>query len=139
MAKELTGEHSWHLDSYELPVHDEKEMRNFPSVGKKEYYTLDDIRNGDWSGTTDTDDVTDEERDRSKTRDHSREPSKEGGYSKINVTQGKVLNVRTTGPNNPTGWDYQKQGSQIKDTKQGNRTNKPSSMKSPLKQRGTRG
>jgi hypothetical protein len=140
MAELPQGEASWHLESYDLPVHNTTtSMRNFPGCEKEEYYTLDDIRNGDWFGSTDTDIETHEHRDESKTRDHSREPGKEGGYSKINVTQGKVPNYRSAGPNNPSGWNYRNQGSQIKDTKQGNRTNKPSSMKSPLKQKGTRG
>lgn len=55
----------------------DKERRNFPGPEKKQWYTLEEIRQGDFFGTTDTDSETD-----------VKEPptgpyAGKGGYSKI--------------------------------------------------------
>lgn len=48
------------LGGYKLPVCDvDTERRNFPGTEKKQWYTLDEIREGDFFGTTDTDSETD--------------------------------------------------------------------------------
>lgn len=47
-------------ESYTLPVKKVENMRrNIPPVSIKTYYSLEDLRKGDTSGTTDTDTKTD--------------------------------------------------------------------------------
>ena len=90
MARSLQGESSWFVENFDLPKHDVQEtMRNFPGCAKEEYYDLDDMRNGDWFGSTDTDYETHEMKYEEKTKDHSRSPGTEGMYSKVNWTMGK--------------------------------------------------
>lgn len=63
---------------YELPICDvDKEKRNFAGVEKKQWYNLDEIRQGDFFGTTDTDEDTDDK------MDNTGPYSGQGGYSKI--------------------------------------------------------
>ncbi len=48
------------IKGYKLPVCDvDTEKRNFPGLDKKQWYSLDDIREGYYGGTTDTDAETD--------------------------------------------------------------------------------
>lgn len=50
----ITGEKSWHLDSYKLPKTDtQEEMRNFPGYEEKQHYELPEIVKGD-HGTQET-------------------------------------------------------------------------------------
>ena len=67
------------LGDYKLPVCDtQKERRNFEGYEKKQWYSLDEIRQGDFFGTTDTDSDTD-------VKEKNTGPySGKGGYSKIN-------------------------------------------------------
>lgn len=59
------------IQQYELPLCDvDVQRRNFPGYAEKKVYSLDDIRMGDTSGTTETDSATD--------------PAGSGGYTKIN-------------------------------------------------------
>lgn len=64
------------------------ERRNFPGNDKKQWYTLDELRQGDFFGTTDTDAETD-----------IKEPptgpyAGKGGYSKIYRDAGKGAQMR---------------------------------------------
>lgn len=97
MEHSITGEHSWEggIDAYELPATDVQEsMRNFPGCDKETYYTMDDIRHGDWSGTTDTDIDTEDhdEHYMEDIKDYSHKGTRQ--YSKINLKQGKREVVR---------------------------------------------
>lgn len=67
------------LGDYKLPVCDtNRERRNFEGYEKKQWYSLDEIRQGDFFGTTDTDSNTD-------VKEKATGPySGKGGYSKIN-------------------------------------------------------
>lgn len=68
------------LSEYKLPVIDtETQRRNFPGYEKKQYYTLEEIRKGDPSGTTDTD---------SKTDDPDED---DAGYTNINKKKGPTM------------------------------------------------
>jgi hypothetical protein len=63
MEHSITGEKSWHLDSYDLSKTDTQESkRNFPGLEKKQYYNLADIQKGDhhagFGGMTETDSDT---------------------------------------------------------------------------------
>lgn len=52
------------IKGYKLPVCDvDTEKRNFKGPEKKVYYSLEDLRLGDWGGTTDTDSGTDDRKD----------------------------------------------------------------------------
>lgn len=70
-------EKSKRIQDYKLPIIDVcEEKRNFPGYQKDEYYTLDQIQEGDCSGITETDSQTSGKED--------------GEYSTINETSGKV-------------------------------------------------
>lgn len=59
------------IAAYKLPDIDvQTQMRNFPGYTESQPYSLDDIRMGDTSGTTETDSKTD--------------PKGSGGYTRIN-------------------------------------------------------
>ena len=61
---------------YKLPICDtQKERRNFAGYEENQVYTLEDLRQGDTEGTTETDSKTDP-------------PS--GGYTKINQKKGNI-------------------------------------------------
>lgn len=65
----LTGESSYQIGSYNLPVCDVQEKkRNFPGYTESQVYTLDELRGGDTSGTTDTDSKTSSQGDEGSTR-----------------------------------------------------------------------
>jgi hypothetical protein len=62
---------SAHIKDYKLPAIDvDVSLRNFPGYTESQPYSLDDIRMGDISGTTETDSKTD--------------PKGSGGYTRIN-------------------------------------------------------
>jgi len=70
-------EKSKRIQDYKLPVTDVcHERRNFMGYQKDEYYSLDQIQEGDCSGITETDSKTSGKED--------------GEYSSINETSGKV-------------------------------------------------
>lgn len=70
-SHEITDVKSSHISSYKLPTTDQdKERRNFPGYSEHKVYSLEDLRQGDTSGTTETDSKTD--------------PKGSGGYTKIN-------------------------------------------------------
>jgi hypothetical protein len=70
MPKQL----GYDIKAYNLPVIDvQTEKRNFPGYTEANYYSLDEIRMGDESGTTETDDAT---------------APKSGGYTTINKKSG---------------------------------------------------
>jgi len=63
------------IESYRLPVTDTQEARrNFDGYQVEQYFTLDEIRQGDAAGITETDSVT--------------EPKGSGGYTNINQKHG---------------------------------------------------
>lgn len=75
----IDGEKSASIGAYSLPITDVQEKkRNFSGYQVEQYYTLADMQDGDYAGTTDTDSKTD--------------TKGSGGYSKINKKQGKVRN-----------------------------------------------
>lgn len=95
MEHSVTGRESWEMDHFELPVTDVQEsMRNFPGCAEDTYYNMEDIRHGDWSGTTDTDIDTEnhDENYMEDIKDYSRKGTRQ--YDKINLTQGKREVVR---------------------------------------------
>lgn len=52
------------IKGYELPVIDvDTARRNFPGYEKKQWVTLDEWRDGDYAGSTDTDSSTDDRKD----------------------------------------------------------------------------
>ncbi len=54
------GAQSDSIHDYKLPVIDTQEQkRNFPGYEEKQWYTLSELREGDYGGTTDTDAETD--------------------------------------------------------------------------------
>ncbi|SRR5258708_25862421 len=68
------------IESYKLPVVDvDTSRRNYPGYDKQEVYTMEDIQQGDISGTTETDSST--------------HPQGSGGYTKINQKMGKRQHV----------------------------------------------
>lgn len=73
------------MDSFELPAHDvEKTMKNFPGVEKKQYYTLDEIKEGDsgfGEGRLGAGGMTETDADTSGKMD--------GPYTKINKKKGE--------------------------------------------------
>jgi hypothetical protein len=73
----ITEDGSHRIEAYKLPITDQDtERRNFKGYDKAEVYTLEDMRKGDSSGTTETDSKTD--------------PKGSGGYTKINQKHGKA-------------------------------------------------
>jgi hypothetical protein len=64
MAETLTGEESWYMDNFKLPVQDtQKVRRNFAGVEDKEYMTMAELVEGDHhdghaGGMTETDEAT---------------------------------------------------------------------------------
>jgi hypothetical protein len=59
MAETLTGEESWYMDNFKLPVHDtQKVRRNFAGVEDKKYMSLEELQEGDTKGMTETDEAT---------------------------------------------------------------------------------
>lgn len=61
----------YNIEAYKLPVTDtQTERRNFPGYTEAQVYSLDELRDGDTGGTTETDSKTD--------------PKGSGGYTKIN-------------------------------------------------------
>ena len=80
------GAQSDSIKGYKLPVCDvDTEKRNFPGYEEKQWYSLDEIRDGDFFGTTDTDEKTDK-----KDSYHGPYQGK-GGYSKINRKAGPTM------------------------------------------------
>lgn len=76
----IQGEKSTSMGSYQLPITDvDEKRRNFSGYQVNQYFNLADIQQGDTSGTTDTDSVTDTE-----TNDRGGD-----GYTRINRTSGK--------------------------------------------------
>ena len=77
------GAQSDSIKDYKLPVVDtDTARRNFPGYEEKQWYSLDEIRDGDFFGTTDTDAKTD-------VKDSYQGPYQgKGGYSKINRKAG---------------------------------------------------
>lgn len=66
---------SINIESYKLPVIDTQEARrNFDGYQVEQYFTLDEIRQGDGPGTTETDSVSDSKGS--------------GGYTSINQKRG---------------------------------------------------
>lgn len=64
------------IESYQLPITDAQESRrNFDGYQVEQYFTLDEIRQGDSAGTTETDSKTDS--------------SGSGGYTTINKKSGR--------------------------------------------------
>lgn len=64
------------IKGYQLPVCDvDKERRNFEGKKKEQWVTLEEWRDGDWAGSTDTDTNTDDRKDN---------PHWKIKYSKIN-------------------------------------------------------
>lgn len=61
------------ISQYSLPV--KQPNRNFPHVVEEHFFSLDDIRQGDTSGTTDTDSKTDKD---------SKSEGQAEGYTRIN-------------------------------------------------------
>lgn len=58
-AKGKIMEQGTNLGSYMLPVNDtQKVKRNFPGYEKRTVYSLEDLKKGDSSGTTETDSAT---------------------------------------------------------------------------------
>ena len=48
------------ISSYKLPIVDtQKDKRNFPGYERRVVYSLEDLKKGDTSGTTETDSATD--------------------------------------------------------------------------------
>lgn len=75
MIQKQEGEQGDSIEGYKLPVCDtQEERRNFKGAEKKVYYSLEDLRLGDWAGSTDTDSGTDDRQDLKQFGD---------GYSKI--------------------------------------------------------
>lgn len=75
----IEGEKSSNIGAYGLPITDVQEKkRNFSGYQVNQYFSLADMQDGDYAGTTETDSKTD--------------PKGSGGYSKINQKQGKVRN-----------------------------------------------
>lgn len=63
------------IDRYKLPAIDvQTTRRNYPGYAENQYFSLEDIRGGDISGSTETDSVT--------------HPQGSGGYTKINQKSG---------------------------------------------------
>jgi hypothetical protein len=76
MAKSLQGEESWFIDNYKLPAQNTQEVRrNFPGYSEEKHYDLESMREGDYSGMTESDSDTSGKED--------------GPYTKINKTKGK--------------------------------------------------
>lgn len=76
----IEGEASANIGNYNLPAIDVQEKRrNFNGYQVNQYFTMADVQQGDTSGTTDTDSVTDTDR---KTGFAS-------GYTKINQKRTK--------------------------------------------------
>ena len=64
------------ISNYKLPATDVQEsLHNFDGYQVEQFFSLEDIRQGDTSGTTETD---------------SKTASKSGGYTKINEKSGKA-------------------------------------------------
>lgn len=66
------------LSSYKLPVH--KPERNFPQPEKKQYFSLAELREGDYAGMTESDSKTSGQDD--------------GAYTKINQKSGKGVEAK---------------------------------------------
>lgn len=108
----ITGEESWHLEAYDLPE------TNLDACHVEKFYDMEDMRNGDWAGSTDTDYETEEHEYLEKTKDHSRSKGLDNPYSKINF----VHKIPETKP-------YPKTSSpRVK-----NPNEKPKGIRSPLK------
>jgi hypothetical protein len=60
MTEIQEGAQSDSIKGYKLPVTDvDTARRNFPGYEKKQWYNLEELREGDYGGTTDTDSETD--------------------------------------------------------------------------------
>lgn len=79
-SHEITGDGSCEISAYKLTATDQdKERRNFQGYQEYTPYSLEDIRQGDPSGTTDTDFHT-----------HKMGPGHGGYYTKIYQKHGKA-------------------------------------------------
>lgn len=77
---EISGDGSCKIEAYKLPCTDQdKERRNFPGYEEYTPYSLEDIRRGDDSGTTDTDYET-----------HKMGPGHGGYYTNTYMKHGKA-------------------------------------------------
>jgi len=81
------------INNYNLPVIDvQTEKRNFPGYSEANYFSLTDIRQGDYSGTTETDSTfKEDEATEMMIRRGYLQPDRQGGrtgYTKINQTSG---------------------------------------------------
>src|SRR5437016_1765361 len=75
----LPKELGTNIESYRLPVTDvQTHRRNYLGYTESQPFSLEDIRGGDISGSTETDSAT--------------ETKGSGGYTKINQKKGKVRN-----------------------------------------------
>ena len=92
MSEIQEGAQSDSIKDYKLPVCDvDTEKRNYEGYEKKVYYSLQDLRLGDWAGSTDTDSETDDRVDL---------PQLGKGYSKMQGKRAKMRSFKSSSPRN---------------------------------------
>ena len=91
MSNIQEGAQSDSIKDYKLPVIDtQKQKRNFPGYKEEQWVTLDEWRQGDWAGSTDTDSQTDDRQDN---------PRYKIKYTKLNKKAGpKMRGFKTSSP-----------------------------------------
>jgi hypothetical protein len=93
MEHSITGEHSWYMDSFDLPDHDVQEtMRNFPGYQEKTYMTLEELREGDTKGMTESDEETSGQEDGPYTHINKKTKGNKSKWKTKSSAKGKRYN-----------------------------------------------